>query len=116
MLSKLSGQRHTVFTGVALVTRSPLSAGGDSGILQDTSSADYVVTTFHEATDVMMTQMSPVVIKAYVETGEPLDKAGAYGIQGQGGTLVEAIRGDFYNVVGIPLHRLCQELYHMYMD
>lgn len=132
MLSKLSGQKHTVFTGVALITRSPNpnpslgigdaasafggsphsgGGGGDQG-----PDADFVVTTFHEATDVMMTQMSPALIRAYVESGEPMDKAGAYAIQGIGGTLIEGIKGDFYNVVGIPLHRLCQELYHMYND
>lgn len=118
MLSRLSGQKHTVFTGMALVTRSATDAadGTQPPQLQGDIADDFVVTTFHEATDVTMTQMSPNLIRAYIETGEPLDKAGAYGIQGIGGTLVEGIKGDYFNVVGIPLHRLCQELYHMYMD
>ncbi|KAI1287366.1 putative bifunctional dTTP/UTP pyrophosphatase/methyltransferase protein [Halotydeus destructor] len=119
MLTKLSGQQHSVFTGVALVTSSSASAlDGAASTLpaHGEHTEDFVVTTFHEATVVTMTQMSPEVIKAYIETGEPMDKAGSYAIQGTGGTLVEGIKGDFYNVVGIPLHRLCRELYHMYMD
>jgi septum formation protein len=120
ILSKLSGQKHTVFTGVALITRSPASGnagvGGGTISEQTEPGSDFVVTTFHEATDVMMTQMSASLIRAYVESGEPMDKAGAYAIQGAGGTLVEGIKGDFYNVVGIPLHRLVKELYYMYND
>lgn len=114
ILSKLSGQKHTVFTGVALVTPSPsqtiVKTGDESG------SEDFVVTTFHEATDVNVTEMSQQMIKSYIETGEPFDKAGAYGIQGIGGSLVEGIRGDYFNVMGLPLHRLCKELFHMYSD
>lgn len=115
ILSKLSGQKHTVFTGVALVTPSPspqsMEKTGD-----ETGTEDFVVTTFHEATDVNVTEMSPQMIKSYIETGEPFDKAGAYGIQGIGGSLVEGIRGDYFNVMGLPLHRLCKELFHMYSD
>ena len=77
---------------------------------------DFVVTTFHEATDVNVTEMSQQIIRSYIETGEPFDKAGAYGIQGIGGSLIEGIRGDYFNVMGLPLHRLCKELFHMYSD
>lgn len=125
MLKKLSGRKHTVYTGVALVT--PLSAsleslgddGGSIPIIPPSSPKeciDYVVTTFHEATDVMMTEMSDSIIQGYIETGEPFDKAGGYGIQGIGGSLIEGIRGDYFNVMGLPLHRLCRELFHMYSD
>ncbi len=127
MLTKVSGKTHTVFTGVALVTNAnntnintnPL--GGDCGPSQpsqQTSSdgEDYVVTTFHESTDVYITELNESIIKSYVNTGEPMDKAGAYGIQGIGGTIVESIKGDFYNVMGLPLHRLAKELYHMYIE
>lgn len=110
MLSKLSGQKHTVFTGVALVTPAPQdqTSGDQSG--------DFVVTTFHEGTDVVMTELSENLIRKYIETGEPFDKAGGYAIQGIGGSLIEGIRGDYFNVMGLPLHRLCKELYHMFSD
>lgn len=117
ILSKLSGQKHTVFTGVALVTPNPQSTsdsrGGDASSLTGT---DYLVTTFHEATDVVMTECTEAIIKSYVDTGEPMDKAGAYGIQGLGGTLVEGVRGCYFNVIGLPLHRLSKELFHMYSE
>lgn len=132
MLSKLSGQWHTVFTGVALVTNGESQTIADqddplfskqhetqeeSLIGQDlTSLQEYVVTTFHEATDVYIAQLTPNIIKSYIETGEPMDKAGAYAIQGIGSTLIEQIKGDFFNVVGLPLHRLSKELYHMYSE
>lgn len=111
ILSKLSGQKHTVFTGVALVTPSQLQQQSD-----DPLSDNFVVTTFHEGTDVNVTEMTQQMIRCYIETGEPFDKAGGYGIQGIGGSLIEGIRGDYYNVMGLPLHRLCKELYHMYSD
>jgi len=121
MLSKLSGQKHTVFTGVALVTplQPTMPPDGAIPIIPPSSpkeSVDFVVTTFHEATDVTMTEMTDEIIQGYIETGEPFDKAGGYGIQGIGGSLIEGIRGDYFNVMGLPLHRLCKELYHMYSD
>lgn len=135
MLKKLSGNKHTVFTGVALVTQTkrPPSHGQISprtSIHDDTSTSnansrrtstdieqkDYLVTTFHESTDVTMAELNDDVIKGYIATGEPMDKAGAYGIQSNGATLIEQIRGDYYNVVGMPLHRLCRELYILHCD
>ena len=56
-------------------------------------------------------ELSDEEIKAYVKSGEPMDKAGAYGIQGLGALLVEKIDGDFYNVVGLPVSRLAEELH-----
>lgn len=146
MLKKLSGLRHTVFTGVALVTKPkclpniPIqslnsssqpssleshdleqSTGAQSlqGNLQrgiSLDNKDYVVTTFHESTDVTMAELNDDIIKGYIATGEPFDKAGAYAIQSNGATLIEQIKGDFYNVVGMPLHRLCRELYILHSD
>lgn len=137
MLKKLSGLRHTVFTGVALVTKTKLlpnipTSQPQSLELQDQEQLnslqsslrrassldpkDFVVTTFHESTDVTMAELNDDIIKGYIATGEPFDKAGAYAIQSNGATLVEQIKGDFYNVVGMPLHRLCRELYILHSD
>jgi len=84
MLAALSGQWHTVWTGFAL------RRGRD--VLAE------VV-----ATEVRFAELTAPLIRAYVATGEPLDKAGAYGIQGRGGLLVKEIRGSYSNVVGLPL-------------
>lgn len=140
MLKKLSGNRHQVFTGVALITKTkqPLSPlhrkqSGDNATPDQESSSkpaellhhrqsvdieqkDYLVTTFHESTDVTMAQLNDDIIKGYIATGEPFDKAGAYAIQCNGATLIEQIKGDFYNVVGMPLHRLSRELYILHCD
>ncbi len=87
MLSALSGREHRVCTGVT-VTR-----GGRTVI-------------FHETTAVRFRPLPAEDIAAYIATGEPMDKAGAYGIQGRGALLVERIAGDYGNVVGLPLFRL----------
>lgn len=87
MLSRLSGREHRVFTGVTLVR------------------GDRIITEY-ECTVVRFRSMSPEEISAYVATGEPMDKAGAYGAQGIGALFVEGIEGDFFNVVGLPLCRL----------
>ncbi len=87
MLRFLSGRTHTVYTGITVCR------GGQ-------------VLTQHEATDVVFRTLTEGEIDAYVATGEPMDKAGAYGIQGRGCVLVEGIRGDYYNVMGLPVCRL----------
>lgn len=84
MLSSLSGRRHTVFTGVCIRTKDKTDI-------------------FHVATDVEFYPLSDKEIKDYIATGEPMDKAGAYGIQGKGFVLVKGIHGDYFNVVGLPL-------------
>lgn len=89
MLSQLSGRSHTVYTGVAVVN----AATGES-----------LVETV--ATKVFFRRLSQEEIAAYVASGEPLDKAGAYGIQGLGALLVERIEGCYFNVVGLPLSAL----------
>ena len=65
---------------------------------------------FHEKTDVTMRAMSEEEIRRYVATGEPMDKAGAYGIQGRGALFVAHLDGDYFNVMGLPLCRLGQLL------
>ena len=88
MLRALSGREHQVYTGLSVVT----SAGDEI--------SDRV------ATRVRMRRLSPDEIEAYIATGEPLDKAGSYGIQGIGACFIEQIEGCYYNVVGLPLSRL----------
>jgi septum formation protein len=91
MLGKLSGRTHTVITAVA-VCRS-----GETW-----SSVEEVEVTFRK--------LSSGEIKSYVATGEPMDKAGAYGIQGFGATIVDRIEGDYFAVMGLPLARLVRLL------
>lgn len=87
MLKSLSGNRHTVYTGVAI-----LQGGREM--------------TFAEQTDVFFRPLSEAEIDDYIKTGEPMDKAGAYGAQGRGAVFIERIEGDFFNVMGLPLCRL----------
>jgi septum formation protein len=87
MLLRLSGRDHFVYTGLAV--RSP--ARLVSGV---------------ERTRVSFRQLARPECEEYVATGEPLDKAGAYGIQGRGAALIERVDGDFYNVVGLPVQLL----------
>jgi septum formation protein len=91
MLERLSGRVHTVHTGVA-VARGSRSASGV------------------EVTEVRFRQLDSTQIEDYVTTGEPLDKAGAYGIQAFGATLVEEVRGCYFNVMGLPVVRLLHVL------
>lgn len=93
MLRLLSGRTHQVYTGLCLL---PVR-GGVAGEVQ----------TDHAVTDVSFDALAEETIAAYVATGEPLDKAGAYGIQGKALSFIPGIRGDYFNVVGLPLHRLC---------
>ena len=87
MLGELSGRTHQVITGVCV-----LAPDGER--------------CFAEQTDVSFRSLSAAEIDEYVASGEPLDKAGAYGIQGLGGALVASTKGDFDNVVGLPITRL----------
>ncbi len=87
MLCSLSGRANRVFTGVTLLH------GGKE-------------LTEHEETTVTFRELSDGEIRAYIATGESMDKAGAYGIQGMGALLIPKIEGDYFNVMGLPLHRL----------
>uniref|UniRef100_A0A8C7XLE4 Acetylserotonin O-methyltransferase-like n=1 Tax=Oryzias sinensis TaxID=183150 RepID=A0A8C7XLE4_9TELE len=91
MLSSLSGKEHSVFTGVAIV----LCHEKD---------------TFYEETKVKFADLSEDMLWEYINSGEPMDKAGGYGIQALGGMLVEYVHGDFLNVVGFPLNHFCKQL------
>ncbi len=91
MLRALSGRTHEVYTGLCLIH------GG-------------TVRTDFARTEVVFAVLSDAVIEAYVATGEPLDKAGAYGIQGKALSFIPEIHGDYFNVVGLPLFLLCRML------
>ncbi len=91
MLKKLSGKTHSVLTGVCVI--SP-----DKHI------------HFYEKTEVEFYPLGDDEIWQYIASGEPMDKAGAYGIQEKGAMFVKRINGDFYNVVGLPVARLAREL------
>ncbi len=92
MLKALSGRSHTVFTGVCVIF------------------ADGTSENFADRTDVEFYPLSDSEIRGYIATGEPMDKAGAYGIQEKGALLVKSIFGDFYNVMGLPISRLARVL------
>ncbi len=91
MLTALSGREHRVITGLAVISRG-------------------AVYTDAVTTAVRFLPLTPEQIDWYVSTGEPMDKAGAYGIQGLGGMLIEGITGDYFNVVGLPVSRLARLL------
>ena len=97
MLSELSGRLHHVSTGCCVMLL------GDGCTPVD-------IRSFVETTDVEFWPLSQTQIEAYVASGEPMDKAGAYGIQGRGRVLVRGIRGDYFNVVGLPVSRLAREI------
>lgn len=99
MLSKLSGKAHQVYTGVTLLYR---PEGTDSP-------AKVQRKTFYEMTKVRFFSLTAEEIETYVESGDPMDKAGAYGIQGIFARYVQGIEGDYNNVVGLPVGRLYQE-------
>ena len=91
MLRSLSGHTHSVFTGVAVLHNGQMDLRSDESRV-----------TFRE--------MSDEEIRGYIATGEPMDKAGAYGAQGKGAVFVEHLDGDFFNVMGLPLCTLAQML------
>lgn len=102
MLTMLSGNTHSVFTGVTLVF---IDKSGRAGEL-----------VFYEKTDVKMHPISETEIDRYIATGEPMDKAGSYGIQGKCAIYIEKIDGDYNNVVGLPITRIYQELKKIGID
>ena len=96
MLRTLSGHKHTVYTGLAVMYKD--------------ADGKYETHTSVTATDVYMRELTDMEISNYVDTKEPYDKAGGYGIQGKGSLLIDRIDGDYFNVVGLPLVQLYKEL------
>lgn len=98
MLQSLSGRTHEVYTGVALIKT-------------DEFAEAIREIRFHERTKVTFASLSESEILEYVQTGSPMDKAGAYGIQDERGALyISGIEGDYYNVVGLPIHKFYQKM------
>jgi septum formation protein len=95
MLRLLSGRAHQVYTGIHAIDVTPDGHREAGGV---------------ECTEVRFRDLTDEVIRRYVATGEPIDKAGAYAIQGRGSVLVEGISGCFFNVVGLPIYRLSRLL------
>lgn len=91
MLTALQGRKHTVCTGVSVCR-------GERRLTET------------ESTDVFFRSASEEELRRYIATGEPMDKAGAYGVQGRGALLVERLEGDFFNVMGLPVLRLARML------
>lgn len=98
-LKALSGKEHDVYTGVCIIGRD--------------ENGEIFKKVFSRKTAVKMKKLDESVIDWYISTGEPMDKAGSYGIQGFGAVLVEAVCGDYNNVVGLPLADVWQYLYHL---
>ena len=96
LLHMLQGGNHQVYTGVTIAWKY--------------EGTEAMFTTFSEVTDVTLYSISDEEIEKYIKTGEPMDKAGAYGIQGLFAAYVQGICGDYNNVVGLPVGRLYQEL------
>lgn len=96
ILTQLSGKGHTVYTGLCVIYKNP--------------DGSETIHTQAVGTRVVFRPLQEAEIDAYIATGEPRDKAGAYGIQGKGSLLVERIEGDYFNVVGLPLTALYEEL------
>ncbi|MBR0086066.1 MAG: septum formation protein Maf [Lachnospiraceae bacterium] len=98
MIKELQGRIHHVYTGVTLLPPEDAENDREAGI------------TFVEATEVKVAPMTDDEIEAYVKTGEPMDKAGAYAIQGIFCKFVESINGDYYTVMGLPIAKVYSEL------
>lgn len=96
MLSFLSGKEHQVYTGVTMIW---IDGEGEE--------KEY---SFYVCTGVVMYRMNREEILRYVRSGEPMDKAGAYGVQGKAAAFIKAVRGEYSNVVGLPVGRLYQEM------
>ena len=97
MLRSIADDCHQVYTGVTLIR----------------TGAHPQSVTFQEKTDVFLYPISDAELDAYIASGDPMDKAGAYGIQGDYAIYVKRIAGDYYNVVGLPIGRVYQELKRM---
>ncbi len=102
MIKMISNDVHQVYTGVCII------------ILEDGKETKRI--SFASSTGVWVNPLSPKQIKDYLATGEPMDKAGAYGIQGRFGIFIKKIQGDYYNVVGLPIAEIYEKLLEVGID
>jgi len=98
ILNSLSGDAHEVKTGVCIIIRDLTTCSEDE------------IITFDVSTQVIVQPLTSQQIEDYVDTGEPMDKAGAYGIQGGFGIYIKEIHGDYYNIVGFPIAKIHEKL------
>ncbi|WP_088832866.1 Maf family protein [Paenibacillus tyrfis] len=125
MLSALQGTEHEVYSGIACIELMDNAPNGEAGGMEVSvtrlpgavyaKSADRLtgscrMTVGHSVTKVGMKPLTDEQIRNYIRTGEPMDKAGAYGIQGLGSTLIQNIDGDYFTVVGLPMYLLSEML------
>ncbi|MGA9529269.1 MAG: Maf family protein [Terriglobales bacterium] len=108
MLRLLSGRTHQVITGVCLMSGKPMAGDEPSVVSKNMVATDVVVAS--ESTSVTMSEIPADEIAAYIATGEPMDKAGAYAIQGIASRWIPRIEGDYSNVVGLPVARVYRML------
>lgn len=108
MLSSLSGRQHLVHSGVAVFSSIGPRSQNNGTLLP--------VVSFCETTRVTFAALTSEEIWSYVRSGEPMDKAGAYGIQGLGGQMVRGIDGCYFTVMGLPMHRLSAALAQMVIE
>ncbi|XP_035208041.1 probable bifunctional dTTP/UTP pyrophosphatase/methyltransferase protein isoform X2 [Stegodyphus dumicola] len=102
MIERLNGKTHEVFSGAALVL--PRYENGVK---------NHQIETFYETAKVTFGSLPPDVIEAYFENPKPWANVGGYAIERLGGTLIESIEGNYYTVVGFPVHKFCKEIYRM---
>lgn len=111
MIKRLQGKKHSVFTGVTFITAQRQGEGEDTDRETEISNdIRKAILSFCEETKVSVYPMSDDEIRRYIATGESMDKAGAYGIQGPFAAYVAGIEGDYNNVVGLPVARVYQEM------
>lgn len=109
MIRKIQGAKHQVHTGVSIIFKDIPILNTDNISDQQPTIINKVM-SFVESTDVWVNPMTEEQIAAYIATGEPFDKAGAYAIQGKFAVHINRIDGDYYNIVGFPISRLYQTL------
>lgn len=109
ILKSLANGKHCVKTGVTLIKKKTNNNNRSISAESDAAADLFDIHTFYDRSDVEMADYDDDVINGYIETGQPMDKAGAYGIQKLASSMVKSIHGDFYNVMGFPTYKFAVE-------